>query len=89
MCQGLREPKPKILATLTQLYDKYLQLRGSGFDLERIMDPKILEDEERFKSYISKLNDHTNIFRKNFIQAALEVRFLISLILFIGEETWI
>jgi len=48
-------------------------MREQGYDIDLLIDPKSLEDEERFKSYIQKINDHTTIFRKNILLAAMEV----------------
>jgi len=43
-----------------------IELGKDNYDLDRIIDPKVLESEERFKSYIATLNDNTTVFRKKY-----------------------
>jgi len=68
VCSGLRLPSAALLAQLDALYES-LADSCEQLTLMPLLDWKLIENEERFRGYIQKVNDMTANYRHQVVNA--------------------
>ena len=69
----MKERKPKVINKLVELHEKYLQLLATDWDLDSLINDKLIEAEENLKRYIKSHNESVTLYRNNVLQAAIDV----------------